>query len=193
MGGHFRPISSRRCRTRSLEMWRNMANFTSIDISDMKRPPIILTFLLLSIFSLSAQTRLGPAPRIINRAENYHYALDSLFLGEEYSKTLLGVAMITQKAFGSSACLRTNYDSAKKKYELVYLVRKRETRGRKGRTDVTTYRCTISSETFLELSDLFSSAVYASLPGSVVYGGDGVIYEFLDGESLFFCFREYDC
>lgn len=150
----------------------------------MKRRLIILTFLLLSIFSLSAQTRLGPAPRIINRAENYHYALDSLFLGEEYSKTLLGVAMITQKAFGSSACLRTNYDSAKKKYELVYLVRNRETRGRKGRKDVTTYRCTISSETFLELSDLFSSAVYASLPGSVVYGGDGVIYEFLDGESL---------
>jgi hypothetical protein len=47
-----------------------------------------------------------------------------------------------------------------------------------------TYRSTISSETFLELSELITSAVYASVPGSIVYGADGVFYEFLSGESL---------
>ena len=147
----------------------------------MKRLLIILTLLLSSIFSLSAQTRLGTVPRNINRADNPYYELDSLFLGEEYSNTLLGVAMITKNAFGSCTCLRSNYDSARKRYELVYLVYKQE---RKGRKEVNTYRCTIPSETFLELSDLFSSAVYASLPGSIVYGADGVSYEFLFGQSL---------
>ena len=147
----------------------------------MTRGPLILALLLSSIFSLSAQTRLGTTPRIINRAENHNYVLDNLFLGEEYSNTLLGVAMITKNAFGSSACLRSNYDSARKRYELVYLIRNREGKGRK---EVKTYRCTISSEIFLELNELISSAVYASLPGSIVYGADGVYYEFLDGESL---------
>ena len=145
----------------------------------MKRPLIILTLLLSSIFSLSAQTRLGTTSRIINRADNHYYALDSLFLGKEYSNTLLGVAMITKNAFGSSACLRSNYDSASNRYELVYLVRNRE-----GQKEMKTYRSTISSETFLELSELITSAVYASVPGSIVYGADGVFYEFLSGESL---------
>ena len=148
----------------------------------MKRPLLILALLFSSIFSLSAQTRLGTVPRSINRADNPYYALDSLFLGEEYSNTLMGVAMITKNALGgSAACLRSNYDSARKRYELVYLVCNQ---GRKGREKVKTYRCTIPSETFLELSELFSSAVYASIPGGVVFGADGVFYEFLDGESL---------
>ena len=147
----------------------------------MKHPLFILTLLFSSVFSLSAQTRLGTTPRIINRADNHYYALDSLFLGEEYSNTLLGGAMITRSAFGGNACLRSNYDSAKKKYELVYLV---SNQGRKDREKVTSCRCTISSEVFFELSDLFSSAVYASLPGSIEYGADGVLYEFLCGESL---------
>ena len=148
----------------------------------MKRPLIIFALLFSSIFSLSAQTRLGTVPRSINRADNPYYALDSLFLGEEYSNTLMGVAMITKNALGgSAACLRSNYDSARKRYELVYLVCNQ---GRKGREKVKTYRCTIPSETFLELSELFSSAVYASIPGGVVFGADGVFYEFLDGESL---------
>ena len=94
----------------------------------------------------------------------------------------MGVAMITKNALGgSAACLRSNYDSARKRYELVYLVYNQE---RKGRQKVKTYRCTIPSETFLELSELFSSAVYASIPGGVAFGADGVFYEFLDGESL---------
>ena len=148
----------------------------------MKRPLLILAFLFSSIISLSAQTRLGTVPRSINRADNPYYALDSLFLGEEYSNTLMGVAMITKNALGgSAACLRTNYDSARKRYELVYLVCNQE---RKGREKVKTYRCTISSETFLELSELITNAVYASAPGSIVFGADGVFYEFLDGESL---------
>ena len=148
----------------------------------MKRPLIIFVLLFSGIFSLSAQTRLGTVPRSINRADNPYYALDSLFLGEEYSNTLMGVAMITKNVLGgSAACLRSNYDSVRKRYELVYLVCNQE---RKGREKVKTYRCTISSETFLELSELFSSAVYASLPGGVVFGADGVFYEFLDGESL---------
>ena len=148
----------------------------------MKRHLLILALLFSSIFPLSAQTRLGTVPRSINRADNPYYALDSLFLGEEYSNTLMGVAMITKNAFGgSAACLRTNYDSARKRYELVYLVCNQ---GRRGREKVKTYRCTIPSETFLELSELFSSAVYASIPGGVVFGADGVFYEFLDGESL---------
>jgi hypothetical protein len=87
--------------------------------------------------------------------------------------------MITKNAFGSSACLRSNYDSASNRYELVYLVRNRE-----GQKEMKTYRSTISSETFLELSELITSAVYASVPGSIVYGADGVFYEFLSGESL---------
>ena len=148
----------------------------------MKRSLIILALLFSSIFSLSAQTRLGTVPRSINRADNPYYALDSLFLGEEYSNTLMGVAMITKNALGgSAACLRSNYDSARKRYELVYLVCNRE---RKGRQKVKTYRCTIPSETFLELSVLITNAVYASAPGSIVFGADGVFYEFLDGESL---------
>jgi len=147
----------------------------------MKHSLIILTLLFSSIFSLSAQTRLGTTPRIINRADNHYYALDSLFLGEEYSNTLLGVAMITKNAFGSNACLRSNYDSAKKRYELIYLVCNQD---RKGRKKVTSCRCTISSETFLELSELITNAVFASVPGSIVYGADGVFYEFLSGESL---------
>ena len=145
----------------------------------MKRPLLILVLLFSGIFSLSAQTRLGTTSRIINRADNPYYELDSTFLGEEYSNTLLGVAMITKNAFGSNACLRSNYDSARKRCELVYLVRNRESR-----KEVTTYRCAISSETFLELNELVSSAVYASLPGSIVYGADGVFYEFLYGETL---------
>lgn len=147
----------------------------------MKSPLIILTLLFSSIFSLSAQTRLGTAPRSINRADNPYYALDSLFLGEEYSHTLLGVAMITKNAFGSDTCLRSNYDSSTKRYELVYLVCNQE---RKGRQKVNSYRCTISSDTFLELSELITNAVYASAPGSVVFGADGVFYEFLSGESI---------
>ena len=147
----------------------------------MKSPLLILALLFSSIFSLSAQTRLGTTPRIINRADNHYYALDSLFLGEEYSNTLLGVAMITKNAFGSNACLRSNYDSAKKRYELVYLVCNQD---RKGRKKVTSCRCTISSETFLELSELITNAVFASVPGSIVYGADGVFYEFLSGESI---------
>lgn len=94
----------------------------------------------------------------------------------------MGVAMITKNAFGNSAaCLRSNYDSARKRYELVYLV---YNQGRKGREKVKSYRCTIPSETFLELSVLITNAVYASAPGSIVFGADGVFYEFLDGESL---------
>lgn len=147
----------------------------------MKSPLLILALLFSSIFSLSAQTRLGTTPRIINRADNHYYALDSLFLGEEYSNTLLGVAMITKNAFGSNACLRSNYDSAKKRYELVYLVCNQD---RKGRKKVTSCRCTISSETFLELSELITNAVFASVPGSIVFGADGVFYEFLSGESI---------
>ena len=148
----------------------------------MKRPLIIFVLLFSGIFSLSAQTRLGTVPRSINRADNPYYALDSLFLGEEYSNTLMGVAMITKNAFGgSAACLRTNYDSARKRYELVYLVCNQ---GRRGREKVKTYRCTIPSETFLELSVLITNAVFASVPGSIVFGADGVFYEFLDGESL---------
>ena len=148
----------------------------------MKRSLIILALLFSSIFSLSAQTRLGTVPRSINRADNPYYALDSIFLGEEYSNTIMGVAMITKNALGgSAACFRSNYDSARKRYELVYLVCNQ---GRRGREKVKTYRCTIPSETFLELSELFSSAVYASIPGGVVFGADGVFYEFLDGESL---------
>ena len=147
----------------------------------MKSPLLILALLFSSIFSLSAQTRLGTVPRSINRADNHYYALDSLFLGEEYSNTLLGVAMITKNAFGSNACLRSNYDSAKKRYELVYLVCNQD---RKGRKKVTSCRCTISSETFLELSELITNAVFASVPGSIVFGADGVFYEFLSGESI---------
>lgn len=147
----------------------------------MKSPLLILALLFSSIFSLSAQTRLGTTPRIINRADNHYYALDSLFLGEEYSNTLLGVAMITKNTFGSNACLRSNYDSAKKRYELVYLVCNQD---RKGRKKVTSCRCTISSETFLELSELITNAVFASVPGSIVFGADGVFYEFLSGESI---------
>lgn len=148
----------------------------------MKHPLIILTLLFSSIFSLSAQTRLGTTSRIINRADNHYYALDSIFLGEEYSNTLMGVAMITKNAFGGNAsCLRSNYDPAKKRHELVYLVLNQK---RKGRMKVTSCRCTISSEVFFDLSNLFSSAVYASLPGSIVYGADGVLYEFLFGQSL---------
>ena len=148
----------------------------------MKRPLIIFALLFSSILSLSAQTRLGTVPRSINRADNPFYALDSLFLGEEYSNTLMGVAMITKNAFGNSAaCLRSNYDSARKRYELVYLVYNQE---RKGREKVKIYRCTIPSETFLELSELITNAVYASAPGSIVFGADGVFYEFLSGESL---------
>lgn len=148
----------------------------------MKRPLIIFVLLFSGIFSLSAQTRLGTVPRSINRADNPYYALDSLFLGEEYSNTLMGVAMITKNAFGgSAACLRSNYDSARKRYELVYLVCNQ---GRRGREKVKTYRCTIPSETFLELSVLITNAVFASVPGSIVFGADGVFYEFLDGESL---------
>lgn len=112
----------------------------------MKHPLIILTLLFSSIFSLSAQTRLGTTSRIINRADNHYYALDSLFLGEEYSNTLMGVAMITKNAFGGNAsCLRSNYDPAKKRHELVYLVLNQK---RKGRMKVTSCRCTISSEVF---------------------------------------------
>ena len=147
----------------------------------MKSPLLILALLFSSIFPLSAQTRLGTVPRSINRADNPYYALDSLFLGEEYSNTLLGVAMITKNAFGSNACLRSNYDSAKKRYELVYLVCNQD---RKGRKKVTSCRCTISSETFLELSELITNAVFASVPGSIVFGADGVFYEFLSGESI---------
>ena len=151
----------------------------TINSLPMKSHLIILTLLLSSIIPMSAQTRLGTTPRIINRADNYYYALDSLFLGEEYSNTLLGVAMITNNAFGgSAACLRTNYDSARRKYELVYLVRNRN---RKGRKEVKTYRCTISSEIYLELTELITSAVDASIPGSIVYGADGVTFEFLEG------------
>lgn len=130
----------------------------------MKRPLLILALLFSSIFSLSAQTRLGTVPRSINRADNPYYALDSLFLGEEYSNTFMGFAMITKNAFGGNTCLRSNYDSARKRYELVYLV---YNQGRKGREKVKTYRCTISSETFLELSELITNAVYASAPGSI--------------------------
>lgn len=94
----------------------------------------------------------------------------------------MGVAMITKNALGgSAACLRTNYDSARKRYELVYLVRNQD---RKDREKVKTYRCTIPSETFFELSVLITNAVYASAPGSVVFGADGVFYEFLSGESI---------
>ena len=148
----------------------------------MKSPLLILALLFSSIFSLSAQTRLGTVPRSINRADNPYYALDSLFLGEEYSNTLMGVAMITKNALGgSAACLRSNYDSARKRYELVYLVYNHD---RKGREKVKTYGCTIPSDTFLELSELITNAVYASAPGSVVFGADGVFYEFLSGESI---------
>lgn len=89
--------------------------------------------------------------------------------------------MITKNAFGSDTCLRSNYDSSTKRYELVYLVCNQE---RKGRQKVNSYRCTISSDTFLELSELITNAVYASAPGSVVFGADGVFYEFLSGESI---------
>lgn len=34
------------------------------------------------------------------------------------------------------------------------------------------------------MSELITNAVYASVPGSIVYGADGVFYEFLSGESL---------
>ena len=147
----------------------------------MKRHLLILVLLFSSIFSLSAQTRLGTVPRSINRADNPYYALDSLFLGEEYSNTFMWVAMITKNAFGGNTCLRSNYDSARKRHELVYLVCNQD---RKGRQKVKTYRCTIPSETFLELSVLITNAVYASAPGSVVFGADGVFYEFLSGESI---------
>ena len=148
----------------------------------MKRPLIIFVLLFSSILSLSAQTRLGTVPRSINRADNPYYALDSLLLGEEYSHTLMGVAMITKNALGgSAACLRSNHDPARKRYELVYLVYNQD---RKGREKVKSYRCTIPSETFFELSVLITNAVYASAPGSIVFGADGVFYEFLDGESL---------
>ena len=94
----------------------------------------------------------------------------------------MGVAMITKNALGgSAACLRSNYDSVRKRYELVYLVYNHD---RKGREKVKTYRCTIPSETFLELSVLITNAVYASAPGSIVFGADGVFYEFLSGESI---------
>ena len=94
----------------------------------------------------------------------------------------MGVAMITKNALGgSAACLRSNYDSARKRYELVYLVYNHD---RKGREKVKTYGCTIPSDTFLELSELITNAVYASAPGSVVFGADGVFYEFLSGESI---------
>ena len=93
----------------------------------------------------------------------------------------MGFAMITKNAFGGNTCLRSNYDSARKRYELVYLVYNQD---RKGREKVKTYRCTISSDTFLELSELITNAVYASAPGSIVFGADGVFYEFLEGESF---------
>ena len=151
----------------------------------MKNRFLIFILFLSSIFSMSAQTRLGTTPRIINRAENHYYALDSLFLGEEYSKQMfLGFAMITRSAFGNDTCLRSNYDFASKNAELVYLVLNRNERVRKGRKNVTTYRCSISDETFLALNDLFTDAVFASIPGSIVYGADGVLYEFISGNSL---------
>ena len=146
----------------------------------MKSPLLILALLFSSIFSLSAQTRLGTVPRSINRADNPYYALDSILLGEEYSNTYMGVAMITKNALGgSAACLRSNYDSVRKRYELVYLVYNHD---RKGREKVITYRCTIPSDTFLELSELITNAVYASAPGSVVFGA---VYMPLPREALF--------
>ena len=151
----------------------------------MKSPFLIIALVFSSLLSLSAQTRLGTTPRIINRADNHYYELDSLLLGEEYSKQVfMGFAMLTKNAFGNNACLRSNYDFANKNAELVYLVVNRDERVRKGQKIVTTYRCSISDETFLALNDLFTDAVYASIPGSIVYGADGVLYEFLSGESL---------
>lgn len=149
----------------------------------MKSRILILLLFLSSTFSLSAQTRLGTTPRIINRADNFYYELDSLFLGKEYSyQALLGFAMITRNAFGNCACLRSNYDYTSKNAELVYLVLNRNERVKSGKKNVTTYRCRISGETFLELSDLFTDAVFASIPGNTLSGADGVIYEFLSGD-----------
>ena len=150
----------------------------------MKKFLFIFALLLSSVFSLTAQQRLGTTPRIINRADNYYYALDSLFLGEEFSQNLLGVAMITTNAFGNDCCLRTHDDLANKETELVYLVLERKGMGESGKRKVKTYRCPISEEIMFELMDLVSDAVYSSIPGSIVHGADGVTYEFLLGDSL---------
>ena len=150
----------------------------------MRKLLVIFALLLSSVFSLSAQQRLGTTPRIINRADNYYYALDSLFLGEEFSQNLLGVAMITKSSFGNDCCLRTYYDFANKKTELVYLILDRKSSREPSKRIVKTYRCPISEEIMFELMDLVSDAVYSSIPGSIVYGADGVKYEFLLGNSL---------
>lgn len=151
----------------------------------MKSHFLIIALVLSSLLSLSAQTRLGTTPRIINRADNFYYELDSLFLGKEYSyQAFLGFAMITRNAFGNCACLRSNYDYASKNAELVYLVLNQNERVKSGKNIVTTYRCRISDETFLDLSDLFTDAVFASIPGNTLSGADGVTYEFLSGDSF---------
>ena len=151
----------------------------------MKSHFLIIALVLSSLLSLSAQTRLGTTPRIINRADNHYYELDSLLLGEEYSKQVfMGFAMITRNAFGNCACLRSNYDYASKNAELVYLVLNQNERVKSGKNIVTTYRCRISDETFLDLSDLFTDAVFASIPGNTLSGADGVTYEFLSGDSF---------
>lgn len=150
----------------------------------MKKLLFILALLLSSVFSLSAQQRLGTTPRIINRADNYYYALDSLFLGEEFSQNLLGVAMITTSAFGNDCCLRTYYDLANKKTELVYLILDRRNSREPSKRIIKTYRCPVSEEILFKLMDLVSDAVYSSIPGSIAHGADGVTYEFLLGDSL---------
>ena len=91
--------------------------------------------------------------------------------------------MITKNAFGNDCCLRTHYDLANKKTELVYLVLERKGMGESCKRKVKTYRCPISEEIMFELMDLVSDAVYSSIPGSLVHGADGVTYEFLLGEA----------
>ena len=149
----------------------------------MKRILFLFVLLFSSVFSLSAQQRLGTTPRIINRADNYYYALDSLFLGEEYSQNLWGIAMITLSAYGNDCCLRTYYDPANKKTGLAYLILDRKKLEKSGKKRVKTYKCPISEEIMLELIDLVSEAVYSSIPGGAFYGADGVTYEFLLGEA----------
>ena len=151
----------------------------------MRSRLLIAVLFFTSLISSSAQMRLGPVPRIINRADNYYYELDSLFLGEEYSNIgMLGFAMITTNAFDDSRCLRPSYDYEGKKAELVYQILSREEWLNRKKNKVTTYRCPISEDILFELFELVADAVLAAaVPGGPVYGADGVTYEFLVADS----------
>ena len=135
----------------------------------MKSHLIVLVFLLSCIIPMSAQTRLGTVPWDTRRS-----ALDSLLLGDGY----IDATVITRNPWTDSVlCLKCFFDQCELR-KLVYNWKSR---------DITTYRCPVSGDIFVEVSHLIDNAVYSSAPGNYSIGIDTPIIYFYSWEHSAMC------